>query len=107
MSAEILFLDVISRDDNAVAGGKGANLGELLTAGMPVPPAFAVTTAAYQRHLEQANLNEKLAALLAGLDSGGSGEIGALAGEAQALILARSLDSETQVAIGRAYERLG
>ena len=30
------------------AGGKGANLGELVAAGLPVPPGFVITTAAYR-----------------------------------------------------------
>ncbi|MFV0405468.1 MAG: PEP/pyruvate-binding domain-containing protein [Propioniciclava sp.] len=34
--------------DIAVAGGKGANLGELLGAGFAVPAGFVVTTAAYE-----------------------------------------------------------
>ncbi len=29
--------------DVALVGGKGANLGELRTAGLPVPPGFVVT----------------------------------------------------------------
>src|SRR3954447_18582066 len=36
------------RGDIAVAGGKGANLGELTRAGLPVPPGFVLTTAAYR-----------------------------------------------------------
>ncbi|MBD3942125.1 phosphoenolpyruvate synthase [Microbacterium sp. NEAU-LLC] len=35
------------REDLARAGGKGANLGELIRAGMPVPDGFVVTTDAY------------------------------------------------------------
>jgi phosphoenolpyruvate synthase/pyruvate phosphate dikinase len=35
----------------AVAGGKGAALGELLAAGVPVPPGFVVTTAAFNHFL--------------------------------------------------------
>jgi phosphoenolpyruvate synthase/pyruvate phosphate dikinase len=31
----------------AIAGGKGANLGELSQAGFEVPPGFVITTAAY------------------------------------------------------------
>jgi hypothetical protein len=34
------------------AGGKEANLGELMKAGLPVPPDFIVTTGAYKTHLE-------------------------------------------------------
>ena len=35
----------------ALAGGKGANLGELVRAGLPVPPGFVVTTEAYRARL--------------------------------------------------------
>ncbi len=41
-------LDRLSREDLAVAGGKGANLGELVGAGYAVPPGFVVTTGAYR-----------------------------------------------------------
>jgi phosphohistidine swiveling domain-containing protein len=34
--------------DGALAGGKGANLGELIAAGFPVPDGFALTTDAYR-----------------------------------------------------------
>lgn len=43
----VLGLDAVGREDIAVAGGKGANLGELLRAGFPVPPGFVVPTGAY------------------------------------------------------------
>src|SRR5918995_3886149 len=41
------WFDEIRKDDIALAGGKGANLGELNSAGLPVPPGFIVTTTAY------------------------------------------------------------
>jgi rifampicin phosphotransferase len=40
-------LAAFGRDDLALAGGKGANLGELLRAGFPVPDGFIVTAEAY------------------------------------------------------------
>ncbi len=33
----------LRRGDTLIAGGKGANLGELTAAGIPVPPGFVVT----------------------------------------------------------------
>jgi rifampicin phosphotransferase len=42
----------LGRGDIAVAGGKGANLGELTRAGLPVPPGFVLTTAAYRAFVE-------------------------------------------------------
>src|SRR5215217_1601346 len=46
------FFDEIRKDDIALAGGKGANLGELSHAGLPVPPGFVLTTTAYDAFVE-------------------------------------------------------
>jgi Pyruvate phosphate dikinase, AMP/ATP-binding domain len=43
----IRWFGEISLTDVALVGGKGANLGELTTAGLPVPPSFVVTATAY------------------------------------------------------------
>lgn len=45
----VLELDRVDRRDLSSAGGKGANLGEMLRAGFPVPPGFVITTAAYEQ----------------------------------------------------------
>ncbi|MEK7447774.1 MAG: PEP/pyruvate-binding domain-containing protein, partial [Patescibacteria group bacterium] len=43
----ILWFSEVGKDDGAVVGGKGANLGELTTGGFPVPNGFIVTAQAY------------------------------------------------------------
>jgi phosphoenolpyruvate synthase/pyruvate phosphate dikinase len=40
-------LSFFARGSIAFAGGKRANLGELIRAGFQVPPGFVITTAAY------------------------------------------------------------
>ena len=45
----VVALSEVGRHDLQRAGGKGANLGELVRAGFPVPPGFIATTAAYDR----------------------------------------------------------
>ncbi|MET4637543.1 PEP/pyruvate-binding domain-containing protein [Mycetocola sp. 2940] len=52
----VLALDALGRGDVALAGGKGANLGELVRAGFPVPPGFVVTTDAYARVAEELDI---------------------------------------------------
>ena len=48
-SAELVLpLRAVGRDALPVVGGKAANLDELIRAGLPVPPGFCVTTAAYE-----------------------------------------------------------
>jgi hypothetical protein len=60
----VLPLDELARSDLAVAGGKGANLGELIRAGFPVPPGFVVTTASYDRFVAHNHLDETIAQVL-------------------------------------------
>ncbi len=43
----VAVLSEIGAGDLQIAGGKGANLGELMRAGFPVPDGFVITTAAY------------------------------------------------------------
>jgi phenol phosphorylase subunit beta len=49
-------------------GGKCASLGELMRAGMRVPPGFAVTTAAHTRFLHEHDLRRHEQELLEGVD---------------------------------------
>lgn len=58
----VLPLATVRTDDAQVAGGKGANLGELIGAGFPVPRGFVVTTAAYRGHAAAAGLDPNRAA---------------------------------------------
>lgn len=53
---EVVPLETLRRDTVERGGGKGANLGELITAGLDVPPGFCVTTAAYRRAVVEAGL---------------------------------------------------
>ena len=55
--------------DADVAGGKGANLGELTAAGLPVPPGFVVTSEAYLSAIEASGAREKLEVAIVGLDA--------------------------------------
>jgi pyruvate,water dikinase len=58
----------LSRKDVAYAGGKGANLGELTSAGLPVPAGFVVGAPAYAAFCEKTGLREALAQLLDEVD---------------------------------------
>jgi phosphohistidine swiveling domain-containing protein len=58
----ITRIGAVRRDDVELAGGKGANLGELMQAGFPVPDGFIVSTDAYATVVEQAGLAATIAA---------------------------------------------
>jgi pyruvate,water dikinase len=54
--------------DLAAAGGKGANLRRLLAAGLPVPPGFVISSAAYRTVVEANDLPGKIASASAATD---------------------------------------
>jgi phosphohistidine swiveling domain-containing protein len=58
----IRHLDDLGRDDLEIAGGKGANLGELIKAGLPVPPGFVLTTAAYRYFVAASGIGDQVLA---------------------------------------------
>ena len=57
-------------DDIPYVGGKGANLGELDSAGFPVPPAFVLTTVAYDYYMEGTGLLDRINEELGTIDKG-------------------------------------
>ncbi|SDC02204.1 phosphoenolpyruvate synthase [Raineyella antarctica] len=81
----------------ASAGGKGANLGELVRGGFPVPEGFAVTTAAYDQFVADNDLSDRAAALA---DHGNTDAIDTLFTEA-------ALAPELAAAITAAYVAIG
>ncbi len=93
--------------DTAVAGGKGANLGELVRAELPVPPGFVVTAGAYLDAIGRSGAREKLREFMATVSVDDPASRQAAAADAQALIEATPLGDELAAAILGAYHELG
>ncbi len=56
----VRWLEDVRADDIDSVGGKGASLGELTDAGLPVPPGFVVTAGTYRSFIEDANVDDEL-----------------------------------------------
>src|SRR6266571_6818267 len=93
----------LRRDALALVGGKGANLGELTGAGLPVPPGFCITTVAYEMIASEAGLE----AILDAHSAGGSGDSRNLAEAAGNCLPGASLPASVAEAISEAYRVLG
>ena len=63
-TALILWFEELRKDDVPLVGGKCANLGEMINAGIPVPPGFAVSAYAYKRFLELTGIAEKIYSII-------------------------------------------
>lgn len=53
----------LSKNDTAIAGGKGASLGELTQAKIPVPSGFVVLSSAFEKFLEKTDLGVEIESL--------------------------------------------
>ncbi|OGN91027.1 MAG: phosphoenolpyruvate synthase, partial [Chloroflexi bacterium RBG_13_48_17] len=64
----IVWFDEVTKTDIPLVGGKGANLGEMVHAQIPVPPGFIVTAGAYFKFLNDAGLTDEVRRYLKGLN---------------------------------------
>ncbi len=105
--ATILWFSEIGVGDTATVGGKGANLGELTRAGLPVPPGFVVTSQAYLDAIERSGVRQALRDLAATPQTSDPEELGRFATKAQELVAGTPLPEELAAAVLEAYHRLG
>ncbi len=102
----IVWFNEVSKEDVPIVGGKGANLGEMTRAGIPVPPGFIVTAAAYFDFLKKAKLTNKIRSLLEPLDPDNSRQLQQVATQVKQLILDAPMPSKTAGEISDAYKKL-
>lgn len=62
--AFIRLFSEISKNDAHIAGGKGASLGEMTQAGIPVPPGFVLVADAFDRFLAETDLTQEIMAAM-------------------------------------------
>jgi pyruvate,water dikinase len=56
----VLWFEELRKTDIPSVGGKNANLGEMTSAGIPVPPGFAITAYAYKKFIEETKIAAKI-----------------------------------------------
>lgn len=93
--------------DTSLVGGKGANLGELTAARLPVPPGFVVTAEAYRDALRRSGVDEELRSLIAELQPDDPADLDRVTCEAQKLVASVVLPTELSAAVLAAYHELG
>jgi pyruvate, water dikinase len=92
--------------DREIVGGKCASLGELVSAGLPVPAGFAVTVQAFEDFRDVATLREDLKSLVRGVDPKSSVALQSAHERAIQLIQGQPLPSEMEAEIRSSYVSL-
>jgi len=103
----VVWFNEVTKKDIPLVGGKGANLGEMTNAGIPVPQGFIVTAAAYFDFIEKAGLGGKIRELLKTIDVHDSKQLQEVAAEVQEVVQKAAMPPETAKAIEEAYVKMG
>jgi len=101
----VRWLDAVGDDDLATAGGKGASLGELVGAGLPVPPGFVVTADSYRRFIEASGIAESLFDAVA-VDPEDAAALADAERRARELVMETPLPEDLVAGIEAAYDDL-
>jgi pyruvate,water dikinase len=104
---DVLWFKDVGKHDTPSAGGKGANLGEMTQAQIPVPPGFIVSAQAYTRFIEQAGLRPVIEKLLSPLDYNDSAQLQRVSEQIKSLIRSTPVPQQIAAEIKKAYRQLG
>ena len=102
----VLWLEDIRSEDIDSVGGKGASLGEMTAAGLPVPPAFVVTAGTYRSFIEDTGIDEELFAAV-DVDTEDSTALAEAEATAKELILETEIPDELREELLASYDELG
>jgi pyruvate, water dikinase len=104
--AALRLFDDLSRGDVDYAGGKGANLGELTRAGVPVPPGFVVGAPAYGAFCDEGGLRGRIEARLHSIDVEDTAALQAASADVRAMVESEPVPPALASAIAAAYREL-
>ncbi len=105
MKSLVWFAEV-GKDDIPLVGGKGANLGEMTRAGLPVPGGYIVTADAYYVFMKETKLDKKVKKLLSHVDPEDSKKLNALSKELEQAILHTPMPKVLGTSIKAAYDKM-
>ena len=102
----VVKLDQIDRGDLRITGGKGANLGEMLKMGIPVPTGFAVTTASFDLLMQMQGLDEEIRLIINGIDVDDTAKLLDASKRIKEMILSHEMPLEVRSKVEEAYRNI-
>ena len=100
----IVWFKDLKKTDISVAGGKGANLGELTAIGMPVPEGFIVTAQTYKKFVEDADITNDINEILKNLDVEDNDKLQKASKEIGSMITGAPMPDDMQEEIKTEYD---
>ncbi len=106
--ALVIWFGDLRKTDIPLVGGKNANLGEMISAGLPVPPGFAVTAYAYEKFIKTTHIAEKIYEIInkTVTDKNDPKQYAAASKKIRRLIEKTSMPEEIATSVKSAYKKL-
>ncbi len=102
----IVWFEEVDKNDVNLVGGKGANLGEMVNAGFPIPYGFIITSNAYFNFIEKAGIKNKISQILSHINYENPDELNQVSKNLQNLILNSSFPEDLSYQIISFYDSL-
>jgi len=104
----VLWFEKLRKTDIPSVGGKNANLGEMTSAGVPVPPGFAITAYAYKKFIEETNIAAKIYEIIdeTVTDKNDPAQYEVASKKIRELIESTPMPKEIETAVKNAYEEM-
>src|SRR3989344_6268351 len=104
--ALIKWFKEIRKSDISIGGGKGASLGEMTQAGIPVPSGFVIIADAFERFLREAEIHSQINAILHKVDHRAIHTVEQASEEIKALIMDGRMSKDIAQDILTAFKKL-
>jgi len=104
----VLWFEKLRKTDIPSVGGKNANLGEMTSASIPVPPGFAITAYAYKKFIEETNIAAKIYEIIdeTVTDKNDPAQYEVASKKIRELIESTPMPKEIETAVKNAYEEM-
>lgn len=96
----------LNKADNALAGGKGASLGELTQAGIPVPSGFVILAPTFDRFITEASLSAEIQSALENADPKELHTVDTASERIKSLILKAEISTDISQGIISSFQNL-
>src|SRR3989338_10530645 len=97
----------LNKGDAAIAGGKGASLGEMTRAGIPVPPGFVIFAESFEYFIKETDLVQEIDTILHKVNHEEIHTVDKASEDIKALILQAEMPKDIADEIIKSHKKLG
>jgi len=102
----VVWFEEVDKHDIPLVGGKGANLGEMTRANLPIPYGFILTSKAYFYFLEHQGIKSRIARVLKTLNHQDPASLAQVSKEVKKIIVGTAIPSELTQPVASYYEQI-